>query len=198
VSLYPELIEKAITELSHLPGVGRKSAERMVFHILEASKDDAKSLASAIYYMRDKISFCERCNNFAQGPLCQVCADEKRDGSVLCIVERPSDVSAIEKSGAYRGLYYVLLGSVSPGQAVDIRLSKLERLLASGFIKEVIIATDADAEGETTAVYVKEILKKYPVKVFRIGMGLAVGANIEYCDGPTIAKAMEHRVAYSS
>ncbi len=195
MSLYPELIEKAITELSRLPGVGRRSAERMVFYILGASKEEAKTLASAIYYMRDKVSFCSRCNNFAQGELCPICSQAKRDESVLCIVERPSDVSAIEKAGVYNGLYYVLLGAVVPGGAVDIKTNKLERILSEGKVKEVIVATDADAEGETTAVYVREIISKYPgIKACRIGMGIAVGANIEYCDAPTLAKALESRI----
>ncbi len=192
---YPELVERVIGELSKLPGIGRKSAERIVFYLLDRSKDEVKQLASAIYYMRDKIRFCELCNNFSQERLCKICSDPKRDGSVICIVEKPSDVAIIEKAGYYRGRYYVLLGAVSPVSETkaDLKLDKLVALLKGGEVKEVIIATDTDAEGELTSIYLQELLGKFPVEIYRIGMGIPVGVNLEYMDAVTIAKAIESR-----
>ena len=196
---YPELVEKAIEELSKLPGIGRKSAERIVFSLLDRPKEEAKRLASAIYYLREKIRFCEVCNNFSQGKLCPICSDPRRDSSVVCIVERPSDVAVIEKAGYYKGRYYVLLGSISPVSEAknELKVDKLLKLLNMGEIKEVIIATDADAEGEVTSLYLQDLLAKYPVEVYRIGMGIPVGANIEYMDAVTIAKAIECRIRIS-
>ncbi len=195
MALYPDLVRRSIDELSKLPGIGQKSAERIVFHLLERPKEETKRLASALFYMREKIRFCQVCNNFSESEICPICADADRDKSVLCIVERPSDVSVIEKTGYYKGMYYVLLGSLSP---VDegkkaLNLTKLKKILESGLVREVIIATDADSEGEITALYLQEFLSSYPVSMSRIGMGIPVGANIEYMDAVTIAKAIETR-----
>lgn len=195
MALYPDLVRKSIEELSKLPGIGQKSAERIVFHLLGRPKEETKRLASTLFYMREKIRFCQVCNNFSESEICPVCADATRDKSVLCIVERPSDVSVIEKAGYYKGRYYVLLGSLSPideGKET-LNLTKLKKILESDLVKEVIIATDADSEGEITALYLQEILSSYPISVSRIGMGIPVGANIEYMDAITIAKAIESR-----
>ncbi len=195
MTYYPELVQKAIEELAKLPGIGQKSAERIVFNLLDRPREETKRLASALFYMREKVGFCEQCNNFAQGRLCKVCEDSGRDRRLLCIVERPSDVSVIEKAGYYKGLYYVLLGTVSSDNDLSqIKVGKLQKILQEGEVEEVIIATDADAEGEVTALYLREILAKYPVKVSRIGIGIPVGANLEFMDAVTIAKAIESRV----
>ncbi len=198
MGLYPELVQKAIEELSKLPGIGQKSAERIVFYLLDQPKSEAKRLASSIFYMREKIHFCQRCNNFAQSDLCEVCSDPTRDRTILCVVEKPSDVTVIEKAGYYRGTYYVLLGTISPTEEDkrSLPLNKLSSLLQREPVQEVIIATDADAEGEITALYLRDFLGKYPVRVSRIGMGIPVGANLEYMDSVTIAKAIEMRKLY--
>ncbi len=195
MALYPDLVKKAIDELTRLPGIGEKSAERIVFHLLARPREETKRLASALFYMREKVRFCEICNNFSQSPICSICADEERDPSIICIVERPSDVSVIEKAGYYRGRYYVLLGSISPVEEKksSLNLAKLKKILDSGIVKEVIIATDADSEGEITALYLQDFLSPYSVSISRIGMGIPVGANIEYMDSVTIAKAIETR-----
>ncbi len=195
MTYYPELVQKAIEELAKLPGIGQKSAERIVFNLLDRPREETKRLASALFYMREKVGFCERCNSFAQGRLCKVCEDPGRDRRLLCIVERPSDVSVIERAGYYKGLYYVLLGTVSSDNDLsNIKIGKLQKILQEGEVEEVIIATDADAEGEVTALYLREILANYPVKISRIGIGIPVGANLEFMDAVTIAKAMEGRV----
>ncbi len=195
---YPEVVERAIEELSNLPGIGRKSAERIVFYLLDRPRESAKKLASAIYYMREKVRFCEVCNNFSQDNLCPICSSDARDRTMLCVVEQPSDVAVIEKAGIYKGLYYVLLGSVSPldgpGKNSGLNLGKLASMLKRFPIREVIIATDADTDGEMTALYVQEFLNDHELDIFRIGMGLPVGANIEYMDATTIAKALQCRV----
>ncbi len=195
MALYPDLVKKAIDELTRLPGIGEKSAERIVFHLLARPREETKRLASALFYMREKVRFCEICNNFSQTAICSICADEERDPSIICIVERPSDVSVIEKAGYYRGRYYVLLGSISPVEEKksSLNLAKLKKILDSGIVKEVIIATDADSEGEITALYLQDFLSPYSVSISRIGMGIPVGANIEYMDSVTIAKAIETR-----
>ncbi len=193
---YPPLINKAIEELCKLPGIGHRSAERIVFYLLQRTKDEVKQLAAALFYMRDKLNFCQRCNNFAEGQYCRICMDENRDKSVVCVVEKPSDVIVIEKAGCFNGMYYVLLGSLSPldeeGQK-RIEVDKLLSWIEEGQVKEVIIATDADEEGEMTAVFLQDLLRQYPVVVSRIGIGIPVGANIEYVDTTTLSWAITSR-----
>ncbi len=196
MSAYPEVLEHLIEALSFLPGIGRRSAERIALHILESSPDKVKMLSSLIAEAKEKIKPCRVCSNFSTDGLCPICGSSKRDKSLVCIVEYPKDVLAFEKTGRFHGVYYVLLGAIAPleGKGTDsLDLGKLINRIKSGEVKEVIIATDSDSEGETTAVFLKEILSKFEVKVSRIGIGLPLGAQIEYTDSATLGKALQER-----
>jgi len=196
MSAYPEVLEHLIEALSFLPGIGRRSAERIALYILESSPDKVKMLSSLIAEAKEKIKPCRICNNFSTGGLCPVCSSSKRDNSLVCIVEYPKDVLAFEKTGQFHGVYYVLLGAIVPleGKGTDsLDLGKLINRIKSGEIKEIVIATDSDSEGETTAVFLKEVLSKFEVKISRIGIGLPLGAQIEYTDSATLGKALQER-----
>ncbi|MFC1515000.1 recombination mediator RecR [Candidatus Omnitrophota bacterium] len=193
---YPEVLEQLIEALGYLPGIGRRSAERIALYILEAPVDKAKNLVQFITEAKEKIKPCTVCNNFSTEDTCPICNNLQRDTSVVCVVEYPKDVMALEKTASYRGIYYVLLGSIAPlegrgPETIDLR--KLINRIQDGQIKEVIIATDSDNEGETTAVFLKDILRKYGIKVSRIGIGLPLGSQIEFADSATLSKALEER-----
>ncbi len=193
---YPEILEQLINELSFLPGIGRRSAERIALYLLETPAERVKVLSEILSSIRDKIKPCKICNNFSTEDLCPVCANSKRDKSIVCIVEYPKDVIALEKSGIYRGVYYVLLGSIAPleGRQIDsINIQPLINRIEKGEIQEVIIATDSDSEGEATAVFLKESFSRFNVKVSRIGIGLPIGSQIEFTDSATLGKALEDR-----
>ena len=193
---YPEVLEQLIEALSLLPGIGRRSAERIALYVLEGNIDKVKNLASLILDAREKIKPCPACNNFSSDATCTICNNQQRDKSLVCIVEYPKDVLAIEKSSVFKGVYYVLLGSISPlaGRGADtIDLGRLINRINKGEVKEVIIATDSDSEGETTALFLKEVLSKHNVHISRIGIGLPIGSQIEYTDSATLGKALQER-----
>jgi len=196
MSIYTETIEKLIERLVKLPGIGRRSAERIVGYILSAPSTEVKSLSEAINKVKESIRFCRICNNFSEQELCRICQDSRRKKDIICIVEKPSDVSAIEKSGNFNGVYHVLLGSISPLEGKgpgDLKIEGLLTRIKEEHIQEVIIACDADTEGETTALYLTKLIKPLGVKLMRLGIGIPMGSNLEYADAATLSKALESR-----
>jgi recombination protein RecR len=192
----PEPLERLIQELSRLPGIGPKTAQRLAFHLLRVDRVRADSLAQAIEDVKARIGYCERCYNIAEGPLCWICASPRRDPAVLCVVESAFDVLAIERTSEFNGLYFVLHGVISPIDGVgpdQIHVPQLlERVREEG-VGEVIIATDADIEGEATAVYLQRSLGPSGARVTRPAHGLPVGGDLEYADELTLARAMAGR-----
>ena len=196
MSAYTRSMQILIDEFSKMPGIGHKSAERLAFYILKMSKKDAATLASAIMRIKDTVGFCRVCNNLSEGGLCHVCQDLRRDKSTVCVVEGPNDVVALEKAGGYNGVYHVLMGALTPLEGIgpsDIRIEELLNRAKSGQIKEIIIATDCDLDGEATALYLVNLLKPFKIKISQIAYGVPVGGNLEYADHATLAKAMEGR-----
>ena len=196
MSNYTESIEKLIEKLIKLPGIGRRSAERIVGHILNMPKEEVKSLAESIFRTKQSVRLCRICNNLSEQDTCRICQDLRRQNDIICVVEKPSDVTAIEKAGSFQGVYHVLLGSIAPLEGRgpgDLKIENLIARLKENNIKEVIIATDADTEGETTALYLTKVLKPSGVKLTRIGMGIPMGSNLEYADSSTLSRAMESR-----
>lgn len=193
---YTESIEKLIESLTKLPGIGRRSAERVVSYILGASKEEVKNLSDGIIKVKESVRFCSLCHNLSEEELCKICQDPRRQKDVICIVEKPSDVTAIEKSGSFPGVYHVLLGAISPLEGKgpgDLKIDTLLSRIRQAAIKEIIIATDADTEGETTALYLTKLIKPLGVRLSRIGLGLPVGSNLEYADSTTLSKSLEAR-----
>lgn len=193
---YTESIEKLIDKLVKFPGVGRRSAERIVSYILDASKEEIKGLSEAILNVKENVRFCGICNNLSEQEHCRICSDVRRSKDVVCIVEKPSDVTAVEKSGSFSGVYHVLLGAISPLEGMepgDLRIEGLIARIKANGIKEVIIATDADTSGEITALYLMKLIKPFGVKLSRIGLGIPMGSNLEYADASTLSKALEAR-----
>ncbi len=193
---YTESIEKLIARLIKLPGIGRRSAERIVGYILNASLEEVKSLSEIILKAKENVRFCRICNNLSEEETCKICQNDRRLKDIVCIVEKPSDVVAIEKAGNFSGIYHVLLGSISPLEGIgpsDLKLNSLIDRLKQNNFKEVIIATDADTEGETTALYLTKLIKPLGVKLTRIGVGIPMGSNLEYADPTTLSKALESR-----
>ncbi|PIW64236.1 MAG: recombination protein RecR [Candidatus Omnitrophica bacterium CG12_big_fil_rev_8_21_14_0_65_50_5] len=194
--MYPKLIENTIAQLSKLPGVGRRSAERMVFWILNQPKEEARQMAESITQLREHLTFCRNCNNFSEDDLCNICKNSSRDPSIICVVETPKDVSAIEKTATYKGLYHVLLGTICPSEGrgpEHLKVEQLLRRLQSGTVQEVVIATDADNEGEMTALYLLKQLRPLGLKITRIGFGIPVGSSVEYTDLSTLALSLSTR-----
>ena len=195
----PEPLERLIQELSRLPGIGPKTAQRLAFHLLRVDRVRADSLAQAIEDVKARIGYCERCYNIAEGSLCWICASPRRDASVLCVVESAFDVLAIERTSEFSGLYFVLHGVISPIDGVgpdQIHVPQLlERVREEG-MSEVILATDADIEGEATALYLQRALSPLGTRVTRPAHGLPVGGDLEYADELTVAKAMAGRRAF--
>ncbi len=196
MSTYTESIEKLIEHLIKFPGIGRRSAERIVNYILGASKEEVANLADGIRRVKENVRFCRICHNLSEQEICRICSDDRRKKELICIVEKPSDVTAIEKSGNYSGVYHVLLGAISPLDGIapsDLKIDSLLERVKENNIEEVIIATDADASGETTALYLAKLLKPLGVKISRIGLGLPVGSNLEYADVSTLTVALDSR-----
>ncbi|MBM3246679.1 MAG: recombination protein RecR [Candidatus Omnitrophica bacterium] len=196
MSTYTDSIEKLINRLIKLPGIGRRSAERIVGYILGAPKEEVKALAGAMYNIKENTSFCRICNNLSEQELCRICSDNQRQKDTVCIVEKPSDVAAVEKAGNFRGVYHVLMGSISPLEGKgpgDLRIDSLMQRIKQNNIKEIIIATDADTEGETTALYLTKLIKPSGVKLTRIGVGIPMGSSLEYADATTLSKSLESR-----
>lgn len=193
---YPKLIEQVIEQFCKLPGVGRRSAERIAFWFLAQPEEEAKAFAGAVTDLKTGLQFCSSCNHLSDTPLCPVCRDAGRDGSVLCVVEDPKDVIAIEKTGCYRGRYHVLLGTISPAEGrgpEDLKIQHLLERVKGGQVREVILATDSDNDGEMTALYLAKALKQAGVKVSRIGLGLPMGSSVEFADISTLGVSMAAR-----
>lgn len=193
---YAAPIARLLEELERLPGIGPKSAQRLAFHILRSDDEAATRLAEAIVDVKRSIHFCAKCFNFAENDLCDICVDSKRDQSIVCVVEEPRDVVAIERTGEFRGLYHVLQGAISPIDGIgpeQLRVRELIDRIGAGGITELILATDPNVEGETTALYVARLAKPLGVRVTRIASGLPVGGDLEYADEVTLGRALEAR-----
>lgn len=192
---YTESLDKLVKELGKLPGIGPRSAQKMAFHLMKISKEEARELAQAIVDIKEKTRYCSICNNLSEGEYCPICINPGRDKSIICVVEEPNDIIAIEKIGVYKGTYHVLMGVISPLDGIgpdDLKIKELLERISAG-VKEVILATNPNTEGEATAMYLGKIIKPLGIKVTRIARGIPVGGNIEYTDQATLAKAMEKR-----
>ena len=195
--MHASQIESLIEKFERLPGIGHKSAERIAFYILEnMSHDDVRDMAAVITEAKSKIHFCSVCQNLTDTDPCKICASQKRDKSVICVVEHPEDVSAIENTSEYHGLYHVLHGALSPMDGItpdDIKINELLLRLTSGKVKEVIMATNPTVSGTATAVYISKLLAPFDVNVTRIAHGIPIGSDLEYADKMTLIKALEGR-----
>jgi recombination protein RecR len=196
MSLYAGPVQDLIDELGRLPGVGPKSAQRIAFHLLTLEKVDALRLAGAIVEAKDRVTFCERCFNLSEGDECPICADQRRDTSVICVVEEPRDLVAIERTREFRGLYHVLQGAISPIDGVgpeQLRVKELLVRLADETVTEVILCTNPNIEGEATATLLARLIAPLGIRVTRIASGLPVGGDLEYADELTLGRALEGR-----
>jgi len=194
---YSARMARLIESLSQLPGIGKKSAERIVFYLLKAKNDEVKILTSAITEVKENVFFCETCHNFADGKVCHICSDPGRDRGVICVVEDPKDIVAVEKTGAYVGVYHVLLGALSALEGIgpnEIKIPDLVKRASGPGVREVILATNPNTEGETTALYLAKILKPFKIKITRIARGIPVGSHLEYTDQATLSRALEGRL----
>jgi recombination protein RecR len=190
------IIENLINELTRLPGIGRKSAQRLAFFILSMPEGDALSIAKAIEMVKEKARFCRSCFNITENDLCEICSDESRDRSRICVVEEPSNILVIERVKGFHCLYHVLLGALSPIDGVTperLKIRELMERVRGGDVKEVILATNPNTKGEITAQYIKEMLAPFQVKITRIAYGLPMGSDIEFADEVTLGKALEGR-----
>ncbi len=190
------IIEGLITEFTKLPGIGRKTAQRLSFFVLAMPDQEARALAEAILQVKDRARFCSRCFNITDQDPCEICSDESRDATRICVVEEPSNILAIERTGSFRGTYHVLLGALSPLDGVTPERLKIGELLSrvsNGAVKEVILATNPNTKGEMTAQYLTEVLKPFHIRVTRIAYGLPIGSDIEFADEVTLTKALEGR-----
>jgi len=196
MSDYAEPIEKLIDEFRKLPGIGGKTAQRLAYSVLRRPKEDAERLSRAIIEVKEKIRYCSICNNFSDRDPCEYCSNPARSGETICVVEEPGDILAIEKTREYRGRYHVLHGVLSPINGVgpeNLMIGNLLERLRDGTVKEIIVATNPNVEGEATAIYLAKLLKPIGVKVTRIALGLPVGSDLEFADEVTMSKALEHR-----
>ena len=194
--MYAVPIARLIEEFAKMPGVGKRTAERLAYYVLHLSKEEVAGFAEALINAKEKITFCPVCQSLTDKEPCDICADERRDGSLICVVEKPKDVIKIEKTREFKGLYHVLHGVISPMDGIgpeDIRLKELVQRVASGDVREVIMATNPNLEGETTAMYAAKLLKPFDVKVTRLAHGIPVGGDLEYADEYTLARALEGR-----
>jgi recombination protein RecR len=193
---YPLSILNAIKNISKLPGVGEKTAERLTLHILQAPRMEVEQLAGSILAIKDKVRLCSRCFALSDMDICNICSDPARDAALLCVVEQQADMVSVEKSGAFIGLYHILTGVLSPMNGVgpgDLKIRELISKIEKGKIKEVVLATGTNVEGEATAAYIAERLANYPLRVTRIASGVPVGGDLKYIDQVTLKKAMESR-----
>lgn len=192
-------LERVIAELSKLPGIGRKTAQRLAFHLLKIPREEVASLADALAEFRDRIRFCSQCFNLSDGDLCTICKDPRREPSSVCVVEEPANLTALERTGAFRGLYHVLGGALSPLKDIgpeDLRIRELVERIRRGDVREVILATNPNVEGEATAVYLSRLLKPLGPAVTRLAQGLPAGGDLEFTDDLTLQKALEGRREY--
>ena len=195
---FSKSLDRLVKEFSKLPGVGPKTAERFAFHILRYSKEEVNNLSRAIIEAKEKLTYCQICGNLSEEKICQICQDNLRDKNQVCVVEEPDDVLSIEKTGVYKGLYHVLLGSIAPLEGIgphELRVKELISRVKNNKIKEVIIATGSSTEGEMTALYLAKVLKPYKVKLSRLAAGMPVGAELDYADKVTLGKALENRIS---
>ena len=193
---YPASILNLIKQISRLPGIGEKTAERLALYILRSPQRDAQELAQSILEVKDKVRLCTQCYGLSDADLCKICSDPARDASVVCVVEQPADMVAVEKSGAFRGRYHILAGALSPMNGIgpeDIRINELLKKIEAQQLQEVVLATSTNVEGEATAAYIAQRLKAYSVKVTRIASGVPIGGDLKYVDQVTMKKAMEAR-----
>lgn len=193
----PAPLARLTAELSQLPGIGRRTAQRLAFHILRSDESDARSLAQAIVEVKEKVGLCEICFNLAEGPRCRICEDSSRDESLICVVEEPADVIPIERTHEFRGRYHVLGGALSPIDGIDaedLRIAELRRRVEAGGITEVILATNPTTTGEATASHIADLLRNQ-TSVTRLAAGLPVGADLEHADEVTLGRAMAGRAA---
>jgi recombination protein RecR len=198
--MHPPPIQRLVTELGKLPGIGARTAQRLAFHILRESEEEALALSDAIREVKEQVGLCEVCFNLADGPRCRICADERRDGAVICVVEEPQDVIPIERTHEFRGRYHVLGGALSPIDGIDpedLKIAELYARVEEGGIREVVLATNPTTTGEATALHVAEGLRERApdVAVTRLASGLPVGADLEYADEVTLGKALAGRRA---
>jgi recombination protein RecR len=190
------IIDNLINQLTKLPGIGRKSAQRLSFFILTMSKEDALGIASAIIDLKEKARFCSICFNITDRDPCHLCDDQSRDRKKICVVEEPSNIIAIERTKSFNGLYHVLLGALSPTDGITpdkLKINELINRITSDSVNEIIIATNPNTKGEITARYIKELLKPFDIKITRIAYGLPIGSDIEFADEVTLSKAIEGR-----
>ena len=193
---YPQAIGRAIESLSKLPGIGPRTAERLTIFLLKSSAGEVKALATAIGELKEKVSYCSVCGNLCEEEKCYICRSPKRDGSLICVVEEPGDVAAMEKTSQYRGLYHVLSGALSPLDGIgpeNLRIKELLKRIKEEKTKEVILATNPNAEGEATAVYLAKQINPLGVKLTRLARGIPVGSSLEYIDEVTLGKALDGR-----
>jgi recombination protein RecR len=196
MAVYTQPVQTLIDELGRMPGVGPKSAQRIAFHLLKLPADDVARLAHSITDAKSRVRFCTRCWNFAEGELCPICLDDRRDSSVLCVVEESRDIISIEKTGEFKGRYHVLLGAMNPLDGVGPEQLKMKELFARiepEDVQEVILCTNPNTEGEVTAMYIARMMKPFGIKVTRIASGLPVGGDLEYADELTLGRALEGR-----
>lgn len=195
--LIAEPLHIAIEELSKLPGIGKKTAQRLALHLLKSSTENVENLINSISDLKSKIHFCKRCFNITEEDLCRICQSLKRDSGIICIVEEASDVIAVEKSNEYNGLYHVLGGVLSPLSGIspdELKIKELMKRFENEEIKEIILALNPDTEGETTSLYLAKLLKPFGVKITRIARGLPIGGDLEFADEATIGRAMLNRM----
>jgi recombination protein RecR len=196
MSDYAAPIEKLIDEFRRLPGIGSKSAQRLAYCVLRRSKEDAERLSRAILEVKEKIRYCSRCNNFSDVDPCRYCSNTARSNETICVVEEPNDIIAVERTREYQGQYHVLHGVLSPMNGIgpeNLMIANLLERLREGNVREIIIATNPNVEGEATSIYLAKLLKPIGIKVSRIALGLPVGSDLEFADEVTMSKAMEHR-----
>ena len=196
MAFFPPAMENLIDSFASLPGIGRKSAQRLAFHLISLPEGEAEAFAGAILAAREHVHTCSVCQNLTEGDICPICASDRRDKSVICVVAEPRDVASIERSHEYDGVYHVLHGVLSPMNHVgpdDIHISELVSRVAAGGVGEVIMATNPDTEGDTTAMYISRLLKPFDVKVTRLAYGIPVGSNLEFADDATLLRALEGR-----
>jgi recombination protein RecR len=196
---YPSSIQDLIRNIAKLPGIGEKTAERLAMHLLRASRREVEKLAQSILNIKDNVQFCTGCFALSDSELCSICSDTARDPCLLCVVEQPADMVAIEKSGAFGGRYHILSGALSPMNGIgpeNIRIRELLARIQKDRVKEVVLATGTNVEGEATASYIAQLLEKYQIKVTRIASGVPMGGDLKYVDQVTLKKAMETRHAF--
>jgi len=194
---YARSMQNLIKEFSKMPGIGTKTAERLAFYIIKLSQEDAERLAQSVLKVKSAIRFCKICNNLSEDDVCLICQDESRDRALICVVEEPNDVSAIEKVGKFNGIYHVLLGRLSPLDGIGpdaLKIKELVERVRKSKIKELVLATNSDTEGEITALYIAKLFKPYKIKITRLAHGIPVGSDLKYADQATLMKAIEGRL----